>query len=62
MKIIIIGLIICAVGNNHIFGNVTLIEQDNTYTFKTTDAETVQESSFNDTNEIHVLKKNHIQT
>ena len=50
MKNIIIGLIICAVGNNHIFGNVVLIEQDNTYTFKITDEETAQESSFNDTN------------
>ncbi len=50
MKNIIIGLIICAVGNNHIFGNVVLLEQDNTYTFKTTDEETAQKSSFNDTN------------
>ena len=50
MKNIIIGLIICAVGNNHIFGNVVLLEQDNTYTFKTINEETVQKSSFNDTN------------
>ena len=50
MKNIIIGLIICAVGNNYIFSNVFLIEQDNTYTFKTTDEDIVQESSLNDTN------------
>ena len=50
MKNIIIGLIICAVGNNHIFGNVVLLAQDSTYTFKTTDEETAQKSSFNDTN------------
>ena len=62
MKNIIIGLIICAVGNNHIFGNVALIEQDNTYTFKITDEETAQDSSFNDQNDKSILYQQEVES
>ena len=55
MKNIIIGLIICAVSNDHVFGNVVLIEQDITSALKATEEETMQKSSFNDTNgNIHI--------
>ncbi len=50
MRNIIIGLIICAVSNDHVFGNVVLLEQDIAYAFEPTEEETIQQSSLDDTN------------
>ena len=50
MRDIIIGLIICVMSNDHIFGNVVLIEQDITFALEATEEENMQKSSFNETN------------
>ena len=50
MRNIIIGVIICAIGSNHIFSNILLIEQDITNVSKTPKDELAQKNSFNNKN------------
>ena len=46
---IIIGLIMCIVSNNHVFGNVALIEQDITNVLISAKDADTQQNSFNNT-------------
>ena len=62
---IIIGLIMCTISNNHVFGNVVFIEEDITNVLIASKDIDSQQNSFNDTiRDTHLLSEpydSHIQ-